>query len=292
MANSKSDFYRPIFEDESERLQVSRGCSYNKCRFCTMYKGVEFEVTPREEIVRQIDSIANSAHVHRIFLSGGNAMAIPQDEMMFTLEQIREKIPSCKKVGCFARIDSVMAKSDQELMELAALGLDDIAIGAESGSEDALEFMHKGHTTADILEQCGRLDEAGLVYSLYYLAGIAGHGKCIENAHATAELFGKTNANRILFHTMTLFSGSKLEEDVEAGRFVMADEREVLEEIRTFVEELPIRALLMAQHFGNLAQFTGYVPDDREKIVAYIDGILENRSEESMRAYRKCIKTM
>ena len=121
-----------------------------------------------------------------------------------TIEDIRASMPMVHTIGCFARIEDVGRKSDEELRELARLGVSDISIGAESGLDDALAFMRKGHTAADIVEQCRRLDEAGITYDLFYLAGIAGAGRYEENVRATVDTFGKTNPKRIMIHTLTL----------------------------------------------------------------------------------------
>ncbi len=49
---------RPPSEASSLLLQVTRGCTWNKCRFCTVYRGGRFSIIQPDEIKRNIDNMA------------------------------------------------------------------------------------------------------------------------------------------------------------------------------------------------------------------------------------------
>ena len=70
-----------------------------------------------------------------------------------------------------------MPKSLEDLKELRALGYDGITIGVETGDDESLTFMNKGFQSKDVLEQCRKLDEAGISYNFFYLTGIYGAGR-------------------------------------------------------------------------------------------------------------------
>ncbi len=188
--------WHPLFEGTHAMLQLATGCSHNACKFCTMHKETKFAISPTDEIIEDIKELADATRLNksRVFLTGGNAFCLPQKSLVKSLESLRAQIPEVKSIGTFARVEDVKRKSDEDLRQLAALGIDDISIGAESGYDPALKFMRKGHTAADIIEQCARLDAAGISYNLFYLAGIAGKGGGPENAEATAEVFGRTRS--------------------------------------------------------------------------------------------------
>ena len=60
---------------------------------------------------------------------------------------------------------NVAMKSDEKLAKLALAGFDRLTIGIETDYDDALAFMNKGYAAADIVEQCHRLDAAGISYA-------------------------------------------------------------------------------------------------------------------------------
>ena len=48
---------RPPSEAFSLLLRLTRNCSWNRCRFCSIYKGQRFELRPVEEIKRDIEAV-------------------------------------------------------------------------------------------------------------------------------------------------------------------------------------------------------------------------------------------
>ena len=294
MHYSEGAHWRPVFETTPAALQIATGCEHNACKFCTMYKQTRFRLSDRAEIEADIDEMARIWIVQpeRIFLTGGNAFGVPQNHLVFALKLIREKLPRVKSIGCFARVGDVKAKTDDELRELAELGIDDISIGAEGGYDPALAFMGKGHTAADIVEQCARLDAADIAYGLFYLAGIAGAGKWEENVRATVEVYGQTHPRRIMVHTLTQFEGAPLLRDIERGDFTPEDELDILRELRTLCAELPIRTFVLAAHHGNAAPFNARLPEDRDAILAHLDCAIARWDEETLRAMRAQVTSM
>lgn len=295
MRFSEGAWWRPLFETTEVMLQVGSGCSHNACKFCTMYKGTQFRVSPQAEVAEDVEQLCRMYSwraPQRIFLSGGNAFGVPFDILKWALELVHAKMPGVQSIGCFARVGDVKAKTDEELAALAALGVSDISIGAESGYDPALAFMGKGHTAADIVEQCARLDRAGISYDLFYLAGIAGAGKWQENVRATVDVYGKTHPNRIMIHTMTLFPGAPLARDIESGAFQPQDEMDTLRELRMLNAELTNEVMMLGAHYGNAAPYNAILPRDREAVLAYFDQNLSLWTESRLRAFRKEIKSM
>ena len=286
-------FLRPLFETSGNMLQLVTGCSHNACKFCTVYKGARFAVSPREEVEADLDEMARGwRDPQRVFLTGGNAFGLPNGKLRDAIALAREKMPKLGSIGCFARIGDVKGKTDDELAELAALGIDDISIGAETGYDPALEFMRKGHTAIDIVEQCARLDAAGISYDLFYLAGIAGAGRWEDNVRATVEVYGHTHPRRIMIHTLTIFPGAPLIADIESGAFVPEDELDVLRELRMLNADLTNEVFMLGAHYGNAVSYNASLPRDREKVLAYFDHVIATATEEQLREFRRGIKSM
>ncbi|MGN0075544.1 MAG: radical SAM protein [Parafannyhessea sp.] len=285
-------FWRPLFETNMELLQVASGCSHNRCRFCDMYRD-GFRVSPREEVEEDLQELAASGtQVPRIFLAGGDALAIPQEDLAWTLRRIHELLPQVRSVGCFARVTDVARKTDDQLAQLTDLGLSRISIGAESGYDPALDFMRKGFRAADIVKQCARLDAAGLTYAFFYLIGMAGKGQCVEAARATVQTFSQVNPDIIMVHTMTPFSGTPLWDDIREGRFEQAPEREILQELREFVSAYPKRTYLLGYHVSNVVRLQGTLPDQAQQMLPYLDKAIADLAEDQMESFRSSLTSI
>lgn len=285
-------FWRPLFEDRMVPLQVATGCSHNRCKFCDMYHE-PFAPAPREEIMQDIREIARTSAIRpRVFLTGGNALCLPMGDLRFALEELEGALGGTADVGAFARVTDVARKSDDDLRELARLGVDDISIGAESGYGPALEAMDKGYRAQDIVEQCQRLDAAGMRYSLFYLLGMGGRGCASASAQATARVFGQTHPARIMLHTMTPFRGTPLWDEIESGTFEPAGEIEVIAELREFVEAADMDTFVLGNHFANVARISGRIPQDRAKMLEYLDWLVANADEDRMRRFRASIPSI
>lgn len=288
--------HRLPYEAGSSILQVSVGCTYNRCRFCSLCKkpGKEFRVSPRSEIEEDLAELASYTFRRpRVYLYGGNPFGIGQSELVDILELVREKLPEVRSIGGFARIADVAARSDEELRAWARLGVDDISIGAESGFDPALKYMRKPNTAADLVRQCARLDEAGISYTLFYLAGMAGAGACAQAATASAEVFRRINPKRINIMTMTVFDDADLAADVASGTFTPASEHEILAELRDFIAGLEgCTSLIEAGHDTNMVKFDGVLPRDREKMTAYLDSRIACMNEDAMRRLRSRMRSL
>lgn len=288
--------HRLPYEAGSSILQVSVGCTYNRCRFCSLCRkpGKEFRVSPRSEIEEDLSELASYTFRRpRIYLYGGNPFGIDPAELVEVLELIHEKLPEVRSIGGFARVADIAARSDEELRTWARLGVDDVSIGAESGFDPALRYMRKPNTAADLEWQCARLDAAGIGYTLFYLAGMAGAGACSQAAAASAEVFRRINPKRINIMTMTVFDDADLAADVAAGDFTPASEHEILAELRDFIAGLEgCTSLVEAGHDTNMVKFDGVLPRDREKMTAYLDSRIACMNEESMSRLRARMRSL
>ena len=189
--------WRPPYEASSLLLEVTAGCTHHKCKFCTLYADLPFpfKMSPMEHIeadLKEVQKIMSrypdSRKISRAFLTGANPFVLKFDRLMKIAGLIHQYFPSIKTIGSFARITDITLKSDHELKELHRAGYDGLTIGIETADNEALQFMNKGYQADDILKQCKRLDQAGIQYSFFYLAGISGAGRGEAGAKATAAL--------------------------------------------------------------------------------------------------------
>ena len=283
--------HRPPHDMNCPMLQVSDGCTHGKCKFCDIYTGVPFRPSPMEEIVEDIDEIAKTATAltRRIYLTGGNPFALPTARLIEIFDAVEQRIPTVNSYGGFCRTRDIAAKSDDDLRLLASRGVTGIALGAESGWDELLEFMMKGQTAADLIEQGARLREAGIEFTFFYLAGLAGAGKGQENARISAEVFSEAAPNSILIVTLTPTLTWPLAEDIASGAWTPATEVETAEEIRTFIANLTCKTSVIASHDSDVIRFEGLVPADQENMLALMDSRIPRINESAARLMREMI---
>ena len=218
---------------------MTRGCTHNKCKFCTMYKDVKFGVPTRETIEEDLRELAATApHAKTIQLLSANPLALPYDKMAPILEKVNEYLPEMEHVYAAGRITDLRNKTIEQLRALKGLGLNEISLGTESGDDQTLDRICKGYHAEDIIEQCAKLDEAGIRYWHTFLNGVAGRSRSREHAINSAEVFNRTNPMIVGTGGLTLFPGTPLLAEAQRGEFDPLSEREMLEEVLLFVENL------------------------------------------------------
>ena len=265
---------RPPMERASYMLPVAVGCSYNACKFCMLFKHLSYRELPREHIEAEMQRVAKAGgNPKTIFLGDGNAFGLPTEQLLWILERIHHYFPGCEKVNMDATVTNLSQKSDEELKQLAQLGVSKLYLGIESGLDDVLRFMVKDHTLEEAYTQIERLQKAGMVFCAHMMTGIAGKGRGIENAEATAAFFNRTKPARVINFSIFHHKSSPLYRDIEAGRFVPADEQENLREERRLLELLDVPDLEYdGLHDVAIQQrFRGTLPRDKEKLLAQVD---------------------
>lgn len=285
--------WRPPYEASSQLLQVTAGCTHNKCKFCSLYHGTKFRLSPIAEVEEDLRVIRSyQPKARRVFLTGANPFALSYNRLLDLGLLIRKYLRHCESIGMFARISDIQPKTVEELKNLRHLGFDSISIGTESGDDDTLAMMNKGYTAHDIIEQCKKLEEANIRYNLVYLTGLAGKDKGERNAVNTANVFNQLHPFTINFVSLTVFPESELYGEIQRGNFVEATEHERLLELRTFISELRIETTLLGNTVSNTVPFVGMIPNDKVRILNELTAVIQHAGENELRQYRNGIKSL
>ncbi len=302
--------WRPPYEAESLLLQATSGCTHHACKFCTLYEDLpfRFRMSPLEEIEAdlreaqlwgtdpmamlsaRLQGIPRPQGPRRVFLVGANPFVLLPKRLEEIAELVRRYLPTVESIGCFARVTDVGLKSGEELRRLRTLGYDGLTVGVETGDDRALAFMNKGCQARDIVEQAARLDEAGISYSFFYLAGISGAGRGAEGALRSAEIFNQTRPRRIGSSMLTVFPSSELYREIQAGNWKEESELEKLGELKTLVEHMSVPTRFETEGASNLVHVRGDLPEDRERLAGYLESLIAGADEEALRAYRLSLK--
>lgn len=285
--------WRPPYEAHSCIIQLTSGCMYHKCSFCNLYEGEPFCVSSLLEFEEDLAEVKRyQPNARRIFLTGANPFALSYERLKPYVLTVRDYLIKCQTIAMFASIRDIQNKEVWQLKKLRAMGVNGLSIGTESGDDDTLALTNKGYTAKDILEQCRKLDEAGIEYYFVYMAGLAGQGNGYRNAVNSAELFSRLHPYFISIDALTLFPNTALYHLAKEGKFVPSGEKERLVEMQTFIENLRIRVHLFANTVSNFYPVTAYLPKERKRVVEEIQQVIEAFSEEEMRAYRWGLKAL
>ena len=286
--------WRPPYEATSQLLQVTAGCTWHRCKFCTLYGKQRFRMSPMSEIESDLKVIHRfQPRARRIFLTGANPFVLTVNRLTDIALLIRKYVGEGQPtIGCFARITDITKKSVDDLRQLHHLGFDHLTIGVESGDTDTLARVNKGYMAEDILEQCSKLDKAGIRYNFFYLVGLAGNGYGERNALRSAEIFNKLHPISIGFLSLTLFPQSQLYQEIMEGQYEEATEYERIDEMICLIEHLTCKTHILARIVSNPIPFTGSLPTDRQLLIDDLRSVKERLSEEQLRSYRDSIESL
>ncbi|MBW2091543.1 MAG: B12-binding domain-containing radical SAM protein [Deltaproteobacteria bacterium] len=270
---------RPPSEAYSILIQVTLGCSHNKCTFCGTYKNKRFAIKPDEIILRDLAFAKKYCrHQDRLFLMDGDALILPQKRLTWILDQIRENLPWVKRVGLYANRKSISSKTDQDLAELKAKGLGIVYYGVESGDDEVLQNVRKGSTNSQLVIEGRRIIEAGIKLSVTVLLGIAGPERSLEHARATGDLLSRLDPDYVGALTISVIPGTPLAEEMHAGNWTPLNPREVLVELRELISATDLsHGLFLSNHASNYLPLKITYPRDKKEAIKVIDAALDGK---------------
>ena len=121
--------YRNPYEPPSPLLEVTQGCSHNKCRFCNMYSSLKFQPSPMEWIEEGIKEIASFyPQIDRLQLLSADPFVLSFERLDEICDLIHEHLPNISKMTIAARVDNVADKSVEELKILKSKGIVELNI--------------------------------------------------------------------------------------------------------------------------------------------------------------------
>jgi len=268
--------FRPPSEARSLIFQITVGCSQNHCTFCGMYKMKRFSVKPLEEALAEIAAIPGRyrPHVDRVFLADGDALVYPFAGLSAILDALTATFPGLTRVGAYASPRSLTTKSAGELAILRDKRLRILYFGLESGDDSTLAAIKKGFDAATMAELALTARGAGMKLSVTAILGLAGRGRSLEHARATADWVNRVNPE--FFSLLTLFHRHN---DDFIRALDQCTRRELMLEARELVAHLhPARTILRSNHVSNFLNLAGSYPKDRERLVADVDAALARAS--------------
>lgn len=277
---------RPPSESESLMLRVTRGCHWNKCYFCDLYKQYKFSRRKYEEIEEDLKKAADSKQAQNYttcFLQDGDAFVLRTEFLMQILEGIHKYLPNIKSVTSYARADSIARKSVSEMQELKAAGIEHLYCGMETGSDIILKRINKGFDSQTIISGGCKAKEAGMVLSEFTLNGIGGKELARENAVETARVLNIIKPDYIRVHATGIKPSSQMWNYVENKELTLQSEEEIVEEQKMFLELLQddMDCIYINEHIVNLLlEVRGNIRTEKQSMLETINTYLQLPQEE------------
>jgi radical SAM superfamily enzyme YgiQ (UPF0313 family) len=280
---------RPPSEADSIILQVTVGCSHNRCTFCGAYKGTRFHIKEDSLLTADIAFAARyCTRRKRVFLADGDALILPQRKLIDILEKIRHNLPWVRRISTYGNAKAIRSKSVAQLKELNDLGLYRIYMGLESGHDDVLFRIKKGETAHSMVEAARKIRENEIFLSVTVLLGIGGVDLSDQHAETTGRILTLMAPRQIAALTLMPLANTPLFGQLQRGEFRLPNATGILKELKIMVQAITLdRVQFHANHASNYLPLSGRLQKDTGEILQAIDLALSGVSSlvpENMRA--------
>ena len=280
MIEYNQPLYRPPAEANSVIIQATYGCSFNKCTFCTMYESKNFQIRKLEDVFKDIDAMSSHYQkTNKMFLADGDALALNTNHLIKILDYAYSKFPKLRRVSLYASSFNLYDKTLEELKLLKEKGLTLIYYGIESGSYEVLKKIQKPISNTKMIDGLNKAYDAGMKTSATVILGVAGKKYSSLHIKETASIINQIKVT-YLSTLQLMIEDSRKEKFIKNfdGEFEMLNEREMLEEQKSFLEQLNTsnKVIFRSNHVSNSLALAGTIPKDKDRLIAEVNFVLEN----------------
>jgi len=274
--------FRPPSEADSLLLRVTRGCPWNRCTFCSMYKTVKFEIRDLEEIRGDIVMAGElyGERVRTVFIADSDSLVTKTEAFLEVLKSLYTFFPRVGRVTSYARRKTLAKKPFEDLEKIRKAGLTRLHVGLETGDRELLQEIKKGAPPEEMIEAGKKAKRAGFEYSLYVLLGIGGEEKWEQHARGTAEVLNQIDPHFIRVRTFIPQPDSPLYDAMETGHFQPPGPETILKETKLLLEQLEVTSEFLSDHISNLLPLHGKLPQEKERMVGMAEEALRRFKED------------
>ncbi len=240
-----------------------------------MYRDDVFRIRKQEEILADLRECAQIyPHVQKLFLADGDALVIPYPRLHEILTVSKRLFPRLRQITMYATARDILGKTDEELANLHAAGLDMVYVGLESGSDEILKEINKNSTSAEFIEAAAKAKRAGIKCSVTIILGLGQRAKSRMHALETARVISAANPEYVAFLNLRVKPGTDLERQ---GEFELLDDVELLTEMKLFIQNVDSEGTVYrSNHASNPLAIAGTFNKDRDAMIAEIDEAIKN----------------
>jgi radical SAM superfamily enzyme YgiQ (UPF0313 family) len=300
---------RPPSEAYSLLIRVTENCPWNRCEFCSVFKGQKFAVRPIEDVEDDIHSVLRTVEdcyrwaerggvtvgqiarlngflwlhdegVVSAFLQDSDALVARTEPLAGIVELLYRTFPTLQRVCSYSRAKTVFRKTPEDLKRLHDAGLSRVHIGLETGDDELLEYVQKGATAAEQIEAGKKAVAAGFEVSEYVMPGLGGRERWQQHAQNSARVLNEIDPHFIRLRSFHPAPGTPIYEKVRDGELTVQSLEGMLVEVRAFVEALEVNSQLVVSDFAwnsFIGESDGKLPEEKDQVLASIDRALAFR---------------
>jgi len=270
--------FRPPAEANSAILQVTLGCSWNRCAFCEMYSSKQFRVRKVEDLVPEIEILSKIYNgTRKVFLADGNAFVLSYEKMAPILIEVNKKFEKIQRISSYALPKDILSKTDDELKELRSLGLKLLYIGIETGDDELLGLINKGESYNSTLSGILKVQEAGIETSIMIINGLGGAKYSHQHAVNSANIINQINPKYLSTLTLSFPFGLNHFNQRFEGEYIPQTVVELFEELRLFLSLTDLNNVIYrSNHVSNNLILEGVLSKDKEILIEKIDRAITN----------------
>jgi radical SAM superfamily enzyme YgiQ (UPF0313 family) len=275
--------FRPPSEADSLILQVTVGCSYNRCTFCGAYQGKRFRIKSFDEIKEDIDEVS-SYRIRRVFLADGDALTIPQKELLEILSYLKSKLKGLERVGVYANAKDILRKDLEEFKALRNLGLEILYLGLESGDPKVLKRIKKNATVDQLIRAGKKVKESGVLLSVTVILGLGGVEGSEAHAVETGKVLSEMDPDYVGALSLMIVPGTPIEKEIETGKLVLPTPFGLIQELEWMIENCHFTNCFFASnHASNYLPLRIQMPEQKEAALKRIREVLRRKDPELLR---------
>ena len=283
-------YHEPLFRPPSEArsliLQITLGCSWNKCSFCEMYTSKQFTARKEEDIFKDIEGLKPySEQIRRVFLADGDPLVLSTSRLLKILRKVKDTFPNLQRISTYASPSNLARKSSVELKELYDAGLTLLYVGIESGDSEVLHAIQKGETFETTIEGLNKSKAVGMNSSVMIINGVG--GKLLTQQHGinSAKVLNETQPKYASTLVLTTHKGLDHYKDRYLGDFQQLNQVELFTEMQLFMEQLELKeTIFRSDHASNNLVLKGVLGKDKQRFLNQIQLALEHPDLANLRS--------
>ena len=275
--------FRPPSEADSLILQVTVGCSYNRCTFCSAYQGKRFRIKSFQEIKEDVDEVS-PYKIRRVFLADGDALSIPQKGLLQILSYLKARLKGLERVGVYANAKDILRKDVEELKALKDLGLEILYLGLESGDPEVLKRIKKNATVDQLIRAGRRVKESKILLSVTVILGIGGVEGSQAHAAETGKVLSAMDPDYVGALSLMIVPGTPIAKEIETGRLVLPTPFGLIQELETMITSCQFTHCFFASnHASNYLPLRIQMPEQKEEALRRIREVLQRKDPDLLR---------
>ncbi|MFT4754897.1 MAG: radical SAM superfamily enzyme YgiQ (UPF0313 family) [Salibacteraceae bacterium] len=280
--------FRPPSEGRSLIIQITLGCSWNKCSFCEMYTSKSFKARPEKEVFADIDAfLPHASQINKVFLADGDPLVLSTARLVRILDKLNEVFPKLRRISTYASPSNLSKKSVKDLELLRAKGLSLLYVGIESGDSEVLAAIQKGETFETTIEGLNKSKAAGMDSSVMIINGVGGTLLSKQHAIHSAKVLNATQPKFASTLVLTAHKGLAHYQNRYKGTFIELNTVELFEEMKLFMEQLDLKeTIFRSDHASNSLVLKGVLGKDKLMFLRQINEAIANPHSKNVRPYK------